>query len=395
VSKASRCLWSAILVLTVVSALSAARPASAAVALIDTSSCGLNGATWSGDNGYCTFDGTGENIVIGPNSCNALQSCFSLANDVHINAGGSALDAGSCNANLACDNMRDAIVSIAGNACNAQYACQNGGEHGEMSVSHNSCNSEAACQNLGDGPSGGIIGYGSIEHDSCNGQYACQNAGEDGHAVVGHDSCNVGTSSCRNLGTSAGTGTVGDVSCNAEAACQNIGSFVGTGSVGDNSCNLAFACEASTGTQTSIANYACNQSGQFDDECTGESADAGDCQYNDDLPNGCGTLQVRKFLYPSYDGGRFNLLIDGTAEAENVGQNGSTAPITVLAGTHTVAETAANTSLGNYRTTVICVANRSFAGYGFTPSLTVDVAPLSEVTCTFINQRIFSWFWWR
>ena len=65
------------------------------------------------------------------------------------------------------------------------------------------------------------------------------------------------------------------------------------------------------------------------------------------------TLTVNKVLSPSNDPGLFNLLVDGTAKASNVGNGGTTGALTISAGTHTVSETAGtNTSLSSYSSTV-------------------------------------------
>jgi hypothetical protein len=79
----------------------------------------------------------------------------------------------------------------------------------------------------------------------------------------------------------------------------------------------------------------------------------GDCANNDPVL-GCGLLTLRKFLYPSYDGGRFDLLIDGFVKAAGVGHNGSTGTRVVRSGPNTVSEVAVPPAAGsNYRTTIV------------------------------------------
>jgi hypothetical protein len=110
------------------------------------------------------------------------------------------------------------------------------------------------------------------------------------------------------------------------------------------------------------------------------------------------TLEVRKFLFPSYDSGRFYLAVEGESEVGPVGNDGTTGPVEVEPDTsHTVSESAATgTSMSNYRTTAICQdQNRALLASGYTASLQLDVGLGDHVTCTFVNQRIFSWFWWR
>jgi hypothetical protein len=111
----------------------------------------------------------------------------------------------------------------------------------------------------------------------------------------------------------------------------------------------------------------------------------------------CPSLEVKKLLLPFWDAGRFLLGIDGYTETGPVGNNGTTGAVDLEPGQYTVYETGAgNTSLGNYRTTVLCYGRGGgFVSYGFSTSLTLQVQPAQQVTCTFINQRIWSWFWWR
>ena len=91
------------------------------------------------------------------------------------------------------------------------------------------------------------------------------------------------------------------------------------------------------------------------------------------------TLRVVKVLVPGTDTGLFNLQIDSTTYAANVGNNGTTGPVAVNAGTHTVGETAGTgTSLSNYDTAISgdCAANG-----------TVTLALAQNKTCTITNTR--------
>jgi len=70
---------------------------------------------------------------------------------------------------------------------------------------------------------------------------------------------------------------------------------------------------------------------------------------------GRGHLRVLKTLEPAADSGRFNLTIDGTVEALDVGDNGDTGLVAVDAGTHAVGETAGpSTALANYASGISC-----------------------------------------
>jgi hypothetical protein len=96
-------------------------------------------------------------------------------------------------------------------------------------------------------------------------------------------------------------------------------------------------------------------------------------------------LQVIKQLEPVGDSGLFNLLIDGTAEATNVGDEGTTGAVAVTAGDHIVAEEAGtDTVLTDYTSSIVCDNGTQVAGAG---PLTVNVAAGTTVVCTITNTR--------
>jgi hypothetical protein len=101
------------------------------------------------------------------------------------------------------------------------------------------------------------------------------------------------------------------------------------------------------------------------------------------------TLTVNKVLSPSNDPGLFNLLIDGTAHASNVGNGGTTGAVTISAGSHTISETAGtNTDLSSYSSSISCVdPNGNVVASGTGTSLSVNVISGINVTCTFMNTR--------
>ena len=107
-----------------------------------------------------------------------------------------------------------------------------------------------------------------------------------------------------------------------------------------------------------------------------------------DVPE-TGTLEVRKMVLAWNDPGRFDLLIDGEAHAEGVASGGSTGPVEVPVGEHTVSELGADgTDLGDYQSFVKCQQEGQFLGsiaFGFGTSLTVDVGLDQSVVCTIYN----------
>ena len=96
------------------------------------------------------------------------------------------------------------------------------------------------------------------------------------------------------------------------------------------------------------------------------------------------TITVVKRLVPEYDSGRFNLRIDGTTYAANVGNLGTTGKISVATGTHSVSETAAaNTLLSRYSSRISCSNGAS----GLGTSLSIQVNGGDDVVCTITNTR--------
>lgn len=108
-------------------------------------------------------------------------------------------------------------------------------------------------------------------------------------------------------------------------------------------------------------------------------------------------LTVVKHLVPSTDPGRFDLLVDGVPRIDNVGENGSTGPLALPLGTHTVSEqiTAAQVhenSLSDYSIGTTCVnqtdGKQVAHGTGSHP-VSVDLTSETDnVVCTITNHRI-------
>jgi hypothetical protein len=105
-----------------------------------------------------------------------------------------------------------------------------------------------------------------------------------------------------------------------------------------------------------------------------------------------GSLRVVKTLSPATDPGKFNLQIDGTTQAADVGDGGNTGQQTVVPGTRTVGETAGTaTSLTDYTSSIVCKANDGAgstvaSGSGSGP-LDVPVSSGDQIACTITNTR--------
>ena len=97
------------------------------------------------------------------------------------------------------------------------------------------------------------------------------------------------------------------------------------------------------------------------------------------------TITVTKHLISnSNDPAKFNLRIDGTTYAANVGDGGTTGAVTVTPGTHTVSETAGlNANMNNYQARIAC----SDGSAAYATSLQVTVSQGEQLTCTITNTR--------
>ncbi|MEI6882410.1 MAG: vWA domain-containing protein, partial [Bacteroidota bacterium] len=101
-----------------------------------------------------------------------------------------------------------------------------------------------------------------------------------------------------------------------------------------------------------------------------------------------GTLTINKSLSPKDDPGKFNLLVNGSAKAENVGDGGTTGKLDVDAGKYTLTEqigSASPTLLTDYSSSLECKdkdGSVSVSAEGI-----VEVKGGQDVTCTWTNTR--------
>lgn len=102
-----------------------------------------------------------------------------------------------------------------------------------------------------------------------------------------------------------------------------------------------------------------------------------------------GTITVDKVVSPSIgDTGKFNLIVDGTVYATDIGNGGTTGSVTLPTGSYTVSETAGTgTDLADYSSTYSCTNELSGSGT-ITPSFAVTAG--DHITCTFTNVRLGS-----
>jgi hypothetical protein len=249
-----------------------------------------------GGNAFCSFEGTGQGVIIGDGSCNVEGACLTIGDGVRIGNN-------SCNGDSACASTgglfgeATSAVSIIGNrSCNGEEACLDAGAEGLSVIGSDSCNGgdaaclgagqlagasyigNSACNNTGiganhnsclfvgsgaDGTSGHIV----VGNGSCNGSSACTFSGQfDGNSLIGNNACN-GLGACFDAAQGPFPGfdnfqsasSIGNGSCNADSACQFAG-INGFSNVGNTSCNNLFACEfaGSFNTGSSVGNHSCN-----------------------------------------------------------------------------------------------------------------------------------------
>jgi hypothetical protein len=97
-----------------------------------------------------------------------------------------------------------------------------------------------------------------------------------------------------------------------------------------------------------------------------------------------GTIVVKKQLLPATDTGKFDLQVDGTDVATQVG-DGGTGSKTVPTGTHTVSETGAN--LGDYTSSTSCMDAEGTEVAKGSGVLSIAVGDGDTITCTITNTR--------
>ncbi len=103
-----------------------------------------------------------------------------------------------------------------------------------------------------------------------------------------------------------------------------------------------------------------------------------------------GQLTLVKDLAPAGDSGRFNLRIDGNTLAADVGDGGSTGPVAVEIGSHTVGETAGTgTVLADYGSSIECRSNEGqvVASANDVGPLEVTVEENDDIVCTITNIK--------
>lgn len=102
-----------------------------------------------------------------------------------------------------------------------------------------------------------------------------------------------------------------------------------------------------------------------------------------------GTVTVNKVLKPAADSGKFDLQINGSIYAENVGNGGTTGAQAVATGEVSVGELAGtDTTLSNYKTYYVCRSGERKVVEGYaTQSESFDLHKDQNVVCNFYNVR--------
>ena len=167
------------------------------------------------------------------------------------------------------------------------------------------------------------------------------------------------------------------------------------GSTGKQTLNTgSYLIEETAGTGTSLSDYATKLACQ--DEEGGVTVEDGKVTLSDSQNITClftntrntGTIKLVKQITPSDDPGLFDLQLDGSTQAANVGNGGASETLTVNTGSHTVSEAAGTgTSLSDYTSSTSCEAGGEVIGSSATTSLEIEVGTGQAITCTFTNLR--------
>lgn len=102
-----------------------------------------------------------------------------------------------------------------------------------------------------------------------------------------------------------------------------------------------------------------------------------------------GTITVNKVVTPSTDEGKFNLNINGTTYATDIGDGGTTGQIELVTGDVTVSETAGtNTNLADYESSYNCVTvGGGTIASGTGTNIDLTLAKNQNIVCTFTNNK--------
>lgn len=101
-----------------------------------------------------------------------------------------------------------------------------------------------------------------------------------------------------------------------------------------------------------------------------------------------GTVTIVKRVTPVTDPGKFNLNINGTAFASNIGDGGTTGAIELVTGNVNISETAGtNTQLNDYESSYVCTDSQGTVASGNGTSLSLSLAKDQDITCTFYNNK--------
>ena len=162
--------------------------------------------------------------------------------------------------------------------------------------------------------------------------------------------------------------------------------------------NVAQTVDETAGTGTTLSDYTSTvgcaaNSGSFTTGANGDTtipvtltsgnADVG-CTFTNVRK---GKVTVTKFLSPTTDSGRFDLLVSGTPVATNIG-NGGTGSVLVAAGTSvTVGEVGNGTILTDYNIFITCT-NGETSNSSTSGSFTVRSG--DDITCRIYNNRKIS-----
>lgn len=178
-----------------------------------------------------------------------------------------------------------------------------------------------------------------------------------------------------------------------DATCADFSFSINGGSANDFEADCSNSFVVPAGTYTVVETDADGYSTAYDGCSEVEILNGGEATCTIYNERETGSLTVVKDLNPADDAGRFDLQIDGATAAAGVGDGGTTGPVSVETGTHTVGELGSgDTSLANYASSIECRAGEGegavvASGAGAGP-LAVDVDADEDIVCVITNDRV-------
>jgi len=205
----------------------------------------------------CQYAGTkGCDVIVADNTCNGDNACKYIGN-LGLN-GKVIVHKNSCNGDHTCSTIgqkNSGTVTIQSGSCIGKSSCiylgaSNDLEQADVKIAENACHGNNACRGLAMHGGVAIIGEGSCTGAGSDHQGMCRSGGSyASYFEVGQGSCKNGYAVCydhqgeesKGLILSIVSTVIGDASCFGNQAC-NIFSKYSSVTIGKNSCLCEYCC---------------------------------------------------------------------------------------------------------------------------------------------------------